>query len=1131
MLQHSLHLFIGNEFHLLSEEVKYRLSLHSDSISQHNHLYCVNEEDNNFVFREVNKIYVDNINGKVVQGAENEDAVIENDRLSVDWSEKIFDKILNISSGGQNILYVFVHIPFYKEEIIRIAYKLCKAINDSKRPVNIDFIGYCKDLIQFVNYNDSNIDTGFNPMPLIRKMYDDLNYTFQYNHLLVLQNKTINGISILTGETALDSLYNMISDLLVFLSSHYDNILGSCNAYNNRDIIGVGFSSISFDKYQFADYLLNKSMLATIENQSVNNNEIDVNKVNIQADKILKDKNSIFSSFIEEWNGKENQNPNYESIIEKVEEILVRLQEFYKNNKDMTTNAAILAAMLSQTECELFANSFYKSETICFDDLYNEPIDYIISADKAEYYKIGDEKPINPLKELKQINHKLIQSEVNIRTLNEHIKSYQDQIDKTERVTECYIDDNGFYSFDDRKYKLLPSVIEEPLQETYSDHEIKQSSIDLRKNFSKIKNQGQQGSCLAFALTSIFEYMMKVNKQTECDLSEAFLYYNARNMDDNNDVSTKEDTGSRFKPAMDSLIKYGISLEKFWPYNDEVYSNKPTREAYKDAENRKLIKAVNVNGNSNAIKSALSDGYPVAVSLTLCPSFYNNGAYITVPSKEEIDDIKENVNKSDVILRCHAMVIVGYSEDLKMFLVRNSWGDNWGDKGYCYIPYAYIDNNDLLNYACIIMEISSYTINVPELKNLPSLKINNQDIFIRYYITKATLENQLSIVDELKKRRVDLCKYFENLKRLYADPNLREEFVQDNIKLLEGNNNDLKKKIETDEKKQIEIFETFKKNRTNTLIKNAIVFLISIFILLGWNKIIEYFESYYNEAYNLHVSYLYIIPILAIYVIIACVCIRGHWIEWREERDSIDSRINKYKKEIINNSRIIKIFPHMSFAAWKTITSLEIKHSQLLQMYTKMINLINNLRSWYTETNCANNSLDFNSVIPRISLLDKSLLDNYFDSNIRDSEVCNIDLCEDIANYQISADYLSSYKNVMKQKLKDKLLFELDNINFNISNHVVNNFYSKIAKEVTSAVIDDWYNQSKIFLHVMSTERAVIPIEYMIIAPNVETYKQTLINKLAVRYNPTLINLENNYQMTMIQTAALSADECVILNE
>mgnify|MGYP003294714173 CR=1 FL=1 len=333
-----------------------------------------------------------------------------------------------------------------------------------------------------------------------------------------------------------------------------------------------------------------------------------------------------------------------------------------------------------------------------------------------------------------------------------------------------------------------------------------------------------------------------------------------------------------------------------------------------------------------------------------------------------------------------------------------------------------------------------------------------------------------------------------------------------------------------DENKQIQIFEVFKKNRKKTIIKNVIGSIISIFILLGWNKIIEYFEPYYNETYNLHISYFYIFPVLAIFIIIVCISIRSHWIEWREERDNIDSRIDKNKKEIIKNNSCIRTFPHMSFSAWKTITSLEIQQSQLLQMYTKTINLINNLRSWYSETNSVDNNQDFVSAIPTISLLDKSLIDNYFELNLKNSEICNIDLCEDIANHQISADYLSSYKNIMKQKLKDRLLSELDNINFNISNHVANKFHSQVAKEVTSEVIDDWYNQSKIFLHIMSTERAIIPIEYMIIAPNLEIYKQGLVSKLSTSHNPTLINSEDKYQMAMIQMAALSVDECVILN-
>ena len=42
----------------------------------------------------------------------------------------------------------------------------------------------------------------------------------------------------------------------------------------------------------------------------------------------------------------------------------------------------------------------------------------------------------------------------------------------------------------------------------------------------------------------------------------------------------------------------------------------------------------------------------------------------------------------------HAMLIVGYSDRQEVFIVRNSWGTSWGDKGYGYVPYDYICNDD-----------------------------------------------------------------------------------------------------------------------------------------------------------------------------------------------------------------------------------------------------------------------------------------------------------------------------------------------------------------------------------------------------------------------------------------------------
>jgi hypothetical protein len=38
----------------------------------------------------------------------------------------------------------------------------------------------------------------------------------------------------------------------------------------------------------------------------------------------------------------------------------------------------------------------------------------------------------------------------------------------------------------------------------------------------------------------------------------------------------------------------------------------------------------------------------------------------------------------------HAMLIAGYDQTRRLFIVRNSWGDDWGDRGYAYMPYDYV---------------------------------------------------------------------------------------------------------------------------------------------------------------------------------------------------------------------------------------------------------------------------------------------------------------------------------------------------------------------------------------------------------------------------------------------------------
>ena len=43
----------------------------------------------------------------------------------------------------------------------------------------------------------------------------------------------------------------------------------------------------------------------------------------------------------------------------------------------------------------------------------------------------------------------------------------------------------------------------------------------------------------------------------------------------------------------------------------------------------------------------------------------------------------------------HAVVAVGYDNPSQRFIVRNSWGRSWGQKGYFTMPYGYVTNFQL----------------------------------------------------------------------------------------------------------------------------------------------------------------------------------------------------------------------------------------------------------------------------------------------------------------------------------------------------------------------------------------------------------------------------------------------------
>jgi len=212
--------------------------------------------------------------------------------------------------------------------------------------------------------------------------------------------------------------------------------------------------------------------------------------------------------------------------------------------------------------------------------------------------------------------------------------------------------------------------------------------IDLRSEMPQIYDQGNLGSCTANALGAAFEYNQMENlipykcltnkTATPFMPSRLFLYYNERAMA--GDIPY--DSGASLEDGVISLYKDGICPESIWKYDVCKFSTKPPTRAYWAAKKTRVGNYKKIQQTLSQIRASISDGYPISFGMQIYSSFESESV-----AKSGLVKLPSFTEKH---LGGHAVLICGYNDYLKIFIVRNSWGDSWGDKGYFYISYEYV---------------------------------------------------------------------------------------------------------------------------------------------------------------------------------------------------------------------------------------------------------------------------------------------------------------------------------------------------------------------------------------------------------------------------------------------------------
>jgi len=209
--------------------------------------------------------------------------------------------------------------------------------------------------------------------------------------------------------------------------------------------------------------------------------------------------------------------------------------------------------------------------------------------------------------------------------------------------------------------------------------------VDLRNYCSPIENQGSLGSCTGQSIAGAIELLNKRGGKHN-DVSRLFIYYYERLI-----LGTVNyDSGAYIRDGIKATNKYGASLESLWPHDIRKFRQEPITEAKNDALNRKVTRYERVNDFNGCI-DALTNGYPIIMGFYVYDSFMSKNVART--------GIMPYPNtKREKLLGGHAVLLVGYDKRKKVFIARNSWGTNWGDKGYFYMPFDIVKPNMSSDY-------------------------------------------------------------------------------------------------------------------------------------------------------------------------------------------------------------------------------------------------------------------------------------------------------------------------------------------------------------------------------------------------------------------------------------------------